>query len=83
MYNYGKDGKPLNKDYLEVDLPKFLQNDIDALIEGQRKQVLYVDCLKDEVYGSINAAYYDGTITEEQLIYLRKKYLGFEPGEGL
>lgn len=71
----------VSKDYLKAELPEFLQRDIDALIEGQKKQVLYVDCLLGEVYGSINAAYYDGSITNEQAAYLRKKYLGIEPVE--
>lgn len=71
------------EDGFEANLPQFLQQDINALIEGKKKQVLYIDCLKDEVYGSINAAYYDGSITQEQVYYLRKKYLGFEWGEGM
>lgn len=68
-------GKPLNKIYLEKNLPIYLQKDIDALREGYKKQVSYIDCLMDEVQGSINSAEIDGVITEEQAIYLRKKYL--------
>lgn len=63
------------EEYWESNLPPFLQHDIDALLEGKRKQVLYVDCLLDEVYGSINSAYYDGSISKEQADYLRQKYL--------
>ena len=62
----------------ENNLPPYLQHDINALIEGKKKQVLYLDCLFDEVYGSINSAYYDGCITKEQADYLRQKYLGME-----
>ena len=65
--------------YWESNLPPFLQHDIDALLEGKKKQVLYVDCLLDEVYGSINSAYYDGSISKEQADYLRQKYLGIPP----
>lgn len=83
MYNLDTNGKPLNKNYLEMNLPSYLQHDIDALIEGKKKQVLYIDCLLDEVYSSINSAYYDGKITEEQVFYLRKKYLNLNPGEGI
>lgn len=83
MYNYGKDGKPLNKNYLEANLPEFLQHDIDALVEGKKNQVTYIDCLLGEIYGSINAAYYDGMISEEQAVYLRKKYLNINPGNTL
>lgn len=65
-------------EYWENNLPPYLQHDINALIEGKKKQVLYLDCLFDEVYGSINSAYYDGCITKEQADYLRQKYLGME-----
>lgn len=65
-------------EHLENNLPPYLQHDINALIEGKKKQVLYLDCLFDEVYGSINSAYYDGCITKEQADYLRQKYLGME-----
>ena len=58
--------------------PDAMVDDINALIEGKKKQVLYLDCLFDEVYGSINSAYYDGCITKEQADYLRQKYLRME-----
>lgn len=65
-------------EHWENNLPPYLQHDINALIEGKKKQVLYLDYLFDEVYGSINSAYYDGCITKEQADYLRQKYLGME-----
>ena len=65
-------------EHWENNLPPYLQHDINALIEGKKKQVLYLDCLFDEVYGSINSAYYDGCITKEQADYLRQKYLRME-----
>lgn len=73
----GTDGYPTDKAYLEENLPPFLQKDIDALIVGENTTPapLYLDCLYDEVYGSINAAYYDGLISESQANYLRNKYL--------
>ena len=73
------DDTKIFKKYWESNLPPFLQHDIDALLEGKKKQVLYVDCLLDEVYGSINSAYYDGSISKEQADYLRQKYLVFPP----
>ena len=73
------DDTKIFKKYWESNLPPFLQHDIDALLEGKKKQVLYVDCLLDEVYGSINSAYYDGSISKEQADYLCQKYLGFPP----
>lgn len=63
------------KRYLEVNLPSYLQRDIDALAVGLIEKPLYLDCLLDEVCGSINSAEVDGLISTEQAIYLRKKYL--------
>ena len=68
-------GKPIDKSYLETDLPGSLQKAIDDYIQGEKEQVLHLDCLSDEVYGSINSNFWAGRITEEQAVYLRKKYL--------
>lgn len=65
----------MDKSYLEHHLPTYLQKDIDALKKGVAENSSLLDCLLDEVYGSINSAYWDQTITEEQATYLRKKYL--------
>lgn len=65
----------MDKSYLEQHLPHYLQKDIDALKKGINENSMHLDCLLDEVYGSINSAYWDQTITEEQATYLRKKYL--------
>ncbi|MCD8036551.1 MAG: helix-turn-helix transcriptional regulator [Clostridiales bacterium] len=70
-----KDGYPNNKEYLEASLPGFVQKDIEALLEGKRDNVSYLDCLYDELYGSINACQWDGIITKEQADYLRYKYI--------
>lgn len=59
------------KRYLEVDLPPYLQHDIDEIKKGEQPY----DCLWCELYGSINSALYDDEITEEQAEYLREKYL--------
>jgi plasmid maintenance system antidote protein VapI len=69
-------GKPKNKAYLETGLSYSLQKAIDDLVQGEKEQVRHLDCLLDEVYGSINADFWSGEITEEQAHYLRKKYLG-------
>lgn len=37
-----------------------------------------MDCLLDEIYGSINGAYWDGLISKDVGEYLRVKYLGIE-----
>ncbi len=55
-----------------------IQKDIDAYLEGIRSQVTYLDCLWDELYGSINASQWGWEISKEQADYLRAKYL-FEP----
>lgn len=72
----GPDGKPLDKTYLEKNLPMYVQHDIDALIIGEKNKVLHLDCLHNELYGSINSALWDDEITQEQASYLREKYLG-------
>ena len=63
------------KRYLEVNLPAYLQHDIDTLKVGLVEKPLYLDCLLDEVQGSINSAEVDGLISSEQAAYLRAKYL--------
>lgn len=68
-------GKPIDKSYLEIGLPQSLQKAIDDYIQGEKGQVLHLDCLWDEVYGSINSNFWASRITEEQAVYLRKKYL--------
>lgn len=73
--NTDSNGKPADKSYLETGLPGSLQKAIDDYIQGEKEQVLHLDCLWDEVYGSINSNFWAGRITEEQAVYLRKKYL--------
>lgn len=60
---------------LEQNLPSFLENDIKALKEGIKNDVKYIDCLVNEIQGSVNSAYTDGVITEEQCDYLYDKYI--------
>ena len=67
------------EDIMELSLPPYLINDIEALKEGIKNGSSVLDCLYDEVYGSINAAYHDREITNEQAVHLRKKFLGLEP----
>lgn len=62
--------------YFEVNLPKFLKDDIEALKQGLIDKPLYLDCLYDEVYGSINTAFWGGEIEDAQAKYLRARYLG-------
>jgi len=68
-------GKPADKAYLEAGLPESLQKAIADYLQGEQAQVLHLDCLWGELYGSINANLWSGCITEEQAAYLRGKYL--------
>lgn len=67
-----------DKPYMERHLPPYLAQDIQGLMQA-RKTGHLVDCLEDEVYGSINSALYGGEITDEQAYYLRWKYLDMLP----
>ena len=58
------------KEYYEINLPGYLQHDLDAMKEGKWPY----DCLWGELYGSINCAFIDGDITEDHAWYLREKY---------
>ena len=68
----------------ESTLPALLKYDIDAYMEAVKKeketgeQCLHMDCLLDEIYGSINAAYWDGLISKDVGEYRREKYLGID-----
>jgi plasmid maintenance system antidote protein VapI len=70
------DGKPKDKSYLETGLSISIQKAINDYLQGEKEQVLHIDCLSDELYGAINADFWAGLITEEQADYLREKYLG-------
>ncbi|WIV13675.1 helix-turn-helix transcriptional regulator [Proteiniborus sp. MB09-C3] len=70
------DGKPNKKTYLEIGLSSSIQKAIKDYLQGEKEQVLHLDCLLDELYGAINADLWSGLITEEQAGYLREKYLG-------
>ncbi len=63
---------------LEKCLPKYLEEDLEKLKEGMKNNVSYLDCLINELQGSINSAFIDGDITEEQCDYLFKKYVRME-----
>lgn len=69
------DSKPIDKTYLEENLPASIQKAIAEYLQGEKDHVLHLDCLSDELYGAINANLWGGCITEEQGDYLRNKYL--------
>ena len=72
--------KPGSHPEWEPNLPAAIQKDIDAYLEGIRTQSSVLDCLWDELYGSINASQWGWEISNEQADYLRAKYL-FEQEE--
>jgi hypothetical protein len=68
----------MDENMVEKCLPEFLRHDIDALVKGcenPEKYATIIDCLYNEVQGSINSALYDNQITKEEAEYLRGKYL--------
>ena len=73
--------KPGSHPEWENNLPAAIQKDIDAYLEGIRTQSSVLDCLWDELYGSINASQWGWEITKEQADYLRAKYLFDEEDE--
>lgn len=75
------DGKVNGKTYLESGLPDSVQKAIKEYLQGEKEQVLYLDCLWGELYGAINSNLWAGLITEEQADFLRVKYLGTEGKE--
>ena len=67
--------KPGSHPEWEIDLPADLQKAIDDYLQGIRAQSSVLDCLWDELYGSINANQWGWEISKEQADYLRAKYL--------
>ena len=64
-----------NEEILEKCLPKYLEEDLKSLKEGIKNKVSYLDCLVNELQGSVNSAFVDGDITEEQCDYFYRKYI--------
>lgn len=62
-----------DEEILEKCLPKYLENDLKNLKEGIKNKVRYLDCLINELQGSVNSAWVDGDITEEQCDYFYRK----------
>lgn len=68
-----------NEVYLEKMLPKYLAQDLAAYKKGLAEGSPFLDCLINELQGSINSAFVDGDITEEQCDYLYTTYV-YEEG---
>lgn len=71
-------------DMYEKTIPEYLRHDIEEYLKYKNdKNCHFLDCLLDEIYGSINSALWNGEISEEQANYLRDKYYyGFDWRKG-
>ncbi len=81
--DYDADGKPVDKSYLECNLPVFLAESLtvykDALEKRQNgERITLMDCYYCELQSDINSAEVNDIISSEQAWYLREKYLGLE-----
>ena len=70
----------VDKSYLELDLPEYLQHSIKQWLEGQQKvaageNYFGYDMDWDELNADIGIARSNEEITERQAEYLRNKYL--------
>lgn len=79
-------GKPLDKAYLEENLPPFLVESVknmkEAWVKKETKHYLNWDCDYCDLQSSINVAEVENLITSEQAWYLREKYLYMrKPGD--
>lgn len=82
--NYNTEtGLPLDKSYLECNLPAYLQESIERMkkawhLVDSGKTYLRWDCDFCELQSDINTAETSNLITEEQAWYLRETYLRIE-----
>lgn len=72
---------------MEIEIAKYpcyLRHDLEELIKAEEKEketgskCYHMDCLENELYNSIGAAYREGKIGKEEAIYLHKRYLGMD-----
>ncbi|MBR1817031.1 MAG: hypothetical protein IJ763_10105 [Lachnospiraceae bacterium] len=81
-----KTGLPLDKSYMEYDLPPFLETSLNQMKETWKKLDLGIDC-DDwdcdycDLQSSINVAEVENLITSQQAWYLRERYLKIERRE--
>lgn len=66
----------MEKSYLEIDLPSFLQESIDDLVKCRKDNLkIREDCYYMDTQSSINVALVENLIDEKQAAFLREKYL--------
>ena len=78
-----KTGLPKDKEYLERNLPLYLQTSLDNMIASWKivdsgKTDIHWDLCWCELNADINSAEVDQIISSEQAWYLREKYLRME-----
>lgn len=78
-----KTGLPLDKSYLEVELPWYLEHSLNVWKEYLKREEKGIkddlwDCYWCELNADINSAEVEQEITTEQAWHLRIKYLGME-----
>ena len=54
---------------------KILGRRFKKIKKGIKNKVSYLDCLINELQGSVNSAFVDGDISEEQCDYFYRKYI--------
>lgn len=79
-------GLPIEKQYLERDLPLYLQSSIDNMITSWKimdsgKKDYHWDLNWCELNADINCAEVEQEISSEQAWYLREKYLRLQRGD--
>lgn len=63
---------------INFEIPKFLKENIENLIQARKEKRLDADCEEEELISNINRAYYSNDITWDQAYLLRKKYLWWD-----
>ena len=72
---------------MKIDIekyPSYLRHDLTELIKAEEEEAKtgqkcwHMDCLQDELYNSIGAAYREKKISKEEAKYLLERYLGMD-----
>jgi len=64
-----------SEEMYEKCIPEYLRKDLENYKEGLKNNSKYLDCLLNELQGSVNSAVVDGEITEAQCDYFYRKYI--------
>ena len=65
----------ISKSYLEKGLPSYVSESISSLVQERAKGSLQIDCLEEELKSNLNIARVANQINDEQVTYIREKYL--------